>query len=70
MNQDEILDRFYECQTNLCFIVDVTKVNLDDVIACTRPGAIIRTTDINALKVISKEDSCLGLVGGMISDED
>ena len=70
MNQSERIDRFYECQTHLCFIVDTTKVNIDDVIHAAKPGAIIRTTDINALKVISMEDSCLGLVGGMISDED
>ena len=64
------IDTFYELQTKVFLAVDPSKVNLNDLCNANRIGAIIRCSDVNALKVFVIEDDCLGLVGGLISEEE
>jgi len=64
------LDTFYNLQTNFFIALDQSKVNLDDICNSNRPGSIIRCSDVNALRVFVTQNDCLGLVGGLISEEE
>jgi hypothetical protein len=58
-------------QPNMMFVVDTTKLNINDLLAANnRPGAIIRTTDVGALKVFTCSDDMIGLAAGLISEEE
>ena len=64
---NENLERFRAMCMGV-WIVNTDRVNVQDLCA-SRPGQIVRTTDVNAIRFIPAYDDPIGCIAGWISDE-